>query len=161
MPVCVHLRSLDVTAAKESDYVFQGSGSEETLVSEDRSLRPLWPRLLPLGGPQKTQILNLLSFYPQACWCILQRSLQGSGGEMPFSLILVPFNTLTAFLTPPPFFCLVTVFLLIAVSCWVPGGMPQTWCFKELDEFHELMHRSTYCSPTSWGSPRFVLWCAE
>lgn len=125
MPVCVHLRSLDVTAAKESDYVFQGSGSEETLVSEDRSLWPLWPRLLPLGGPQKTQILNLLSFYPQACWCILQRSLQGSGGEMPFSLILVPFNTLTAFLTPPPFFCLVTVFLLIAVSCWVPGGMPQ------------------------------------
>lgn len=114
-----------MTAAKESDYVFQGSGSEETLVSEDRSLRPLWPRLLPLGGPQKTQILNLLSFYPQACWCILQRSLQGSGGEMPFSLILVPFNTLTAFLTPPPFFCLVTVFLLIAVSCWVPGGMPQ------------------------------------
>lgn len=108
--LCVHLRSLDVTAAKESDYVFQGSGSEETLVSEDRSLRPLWPRLLPLGSPQKTQILNLLSFYPQACWCILQRSLQGSGGEMPFSLILVPFNTLTAFLTPPPFFVLLLFF---------------------------------------------------
>lgn len=113
-----------MTAAKEFDYVFQGSGSEETLVSEDCSLRPLWPRLLPLGGPQKTQILNLLSFYPQACWCILQRSLQGSGGEMPLSLILVPFNTLTPFLTPPPSFVL-TVFLLIAVSCWVPGGMPQ------------------------------------
>lgn len=108
--LCVHLRSLDVTAAKEFDYVFQGSGSEETLVSEDRSLRPLWPRLLPLGGPQKTQILNLLSFYPQACWCILQRSLQGSGGEMPFSLILVPFNTLTPFLTPPPFFVLLLFF---------------------------------------------------
>lgn len=79
----VHLRSLAVTAAKYVDYVFQGAGSEEAIVSEDRSLWPLWPRLLPMGGAQKTQILNLLSFSPQACWCILQRSLQGSGGEMP------------------------------------------------------------------------------
>lgn len=60
----VHLRSLAVTAAKYVDYVFQGAGSEEAIVSEDRSLWPLWPRLLPMGGAQKTQILNLLSFSP-------------------------------------------------------------------------------------------------
>lgn len=113
-----------MTAAKDLDYVFQGSGSEETLVSEDRSLWPFWPRLLPLGGPQKTQMLNLLSFSPQACWCILQRSLQDSGGEMPLFLILVPFthNPFPHSIFP---FCLVTVLLLVAVSCWVPGGMPQ------------------------------------
>lgn len=79
---CEHQRLLDVAAAKFFDYVFQGAGSEEALVSEDRSLWPLWPRLLPMGGAQKVKILNLLSFSPQACWCILQRSLQGSGGEM-------------------------------------------------------------------------------
>ena len=82
----VHLKSLGATAAKCVDYVFQGAGSEEALVSEDRSLWPLWPRLLPMGGAQKAQILNMLSFSPQACWCILQRSLLGSGGEMPLSL---------------------------------------------------------------------------
>lgn len=82
----VHLKSLGATAAKCVDYVFQGAGSEEALVSEDRSLWPLWPRLLPMGGAQKAQILNMLSFSPQACWCILQRSLLGSGGGMPLSL---------------------------------------------------------------------------
>lgn len=82
----MHLRSWSVAAAKHLDYVFQGAGSEEAHVSEDRNLWPFWPRLLPMGGAQKTKILNLLSFSPQACWCILQRSLQGSGGEMPYLL---------------------------------------------------------------------------
>lgn len=58
----MHLKS--VPAAKNVDYVFQGAGSEEALVSEDRSLWPLWPRRLPMGGAQKAQILNMLSFFP-------------------------------------------------------------------------------------------------
>lgn len=90
---CATYWSLGVTAAKCVDYVFQGTGSEEALVSEDCSLWPLWPRLLPMGGPQKAQILNLLSFSPQACWCILQRSLQSSGGEMRLSILIMLFNT--------------------------------------------------------------------
>lgn len=56
---------MGMTAAKDVDYVFQGAGSEETHLSEDRSLWPLWPRLLPMGAAQKAQILNLLSFSPR------------------------------------------------------------------------------------------------
>lgn len=72
-----------VAAAKCVDYVFQGAGSEEAHLSEDRGLWPLWPRVLPMGAAQKAQILNVLSFSPQACWCILQRSLQSSGEKCP------------------------------------------------------------------------------
>lgn len=56
---------MSMTAAKDVDYVFQGAGSEETHLSEDCSLWPLWPRLLPMGAAQKAQILNLLSFSPR------------------------------------------------------------------------------------------------
>lgn len=117
--------------AKYFDYVFQGAGSEETHLSEDCSLWPLWPRLLPMGGAQKAQILNLLSFSPQACWCILQRSLQGSRGEMHFFISsLLP--SLTQ-MTHDSLLHLI-VLLLFSDGCTVVQGSrrhaSEIWCFK-------------------------------
>lgn len=152
--MCV-LWSLDVTAAKHVDYVFQGAGSEEALVSEDCSLWPLWPRLLPMGGAQKTQILNLLSFSPQACWCILQRSLQGSRGwNALISLInMVSFNTWL----PSSLHFFPSVLLPFPAGCSVTLGhrrhASETWCFKN------WMGSMNSCAIVlrvflmSWGSP--------
>lgn len=85
--VCVCARTLVPTAAKYLGYVFQGAGSEEAHVSEDRGVRPLWPRRLPMGGSQKAQILNRVKLFPpQACRCILQRSLRDHGGTGPFTI---------------------------------------------------------------------------
>ena len=71
--VCVRARTLVQTAAKCVGYVFQGAGSEEAHVSEDRSLWPFWPRLLPMGVSQKTKILNRVKLFPPGLLCVYYR----------------------------------------------------------------------------------------